>query len=242
MTGIERVEVFRGPSAFLNGALPSAVGGTINLVPKRATDDADHAGRPLSTIPTRSSAVPPTSAAASGRTTRSVCAPAPPITQRRHGRQQPDRRAPGADAWASTSVASGPVSTATSATCAATSRPSRAASSWRPASSSRRRPMPAKLIPAMGAPAGQRRLRRAALRARHPRRPHRLPQGRRASAATTPRALLQPEHRQLQRQHDDPLGRPVHVRPPRRSPLETGLRGIFNTGPIKHEAALVGDY
>ena len=38
-TGIERVEVFRGPSAFLNGALPSAVGGTINLVPKRATDE-----------------------------------------------------------------------------------------------------------------------------------------------------------------------------------------------------------
>jgi iron complex outermembrane receptor protein len=34
---------------------------------------------PLSTIRTRSSAVPPTSAAASGRTTRSVCAPAPPI-------------------------------------------------------------------------------------------------------------------------------------------------------------------
>ena len=38
-TGIERVEVFRGPTAFLNGALPNAVGGTINLVPKRATDD-----------------------------------------------------------------------------------------------------------------------------------------------------------------------------------------------------------
>jgi iron complex outermembrane receptor protein len=38
-TGIERVEVFRGPTAFLNGALPNAVGGTINLVPKRATDE-----------------------------------------------------------------------------------------------------------------------------------------------------------------------------------------------------------
>jgi iron complex outermembrane receptor protein len=37
MTGIDRVEIFRGPSAFLNGALPSAVGGTVNLVPKRAT-------------------------------------------------------------------------------------------------------------------------------------------------------------------------------------------------------------
>ena len=38
-TGVERVEVFRGPTAFLNGALPDAVGGTINLVPKRATDE-----------------------------------------------------------------------------------------------------------------------------------------------------------------------------------------------------------
>ena len=38
VTGIERVEVFRGPTAFLNGALPNAVGGTVNLVPKRATD------------------------------------------------------------------------------------------------------------------------------------------------------------------------------------------------------------
>ena len=39
MTGIDRVEIFRGPSAFLNGALPSAVGGTVNLVPKRATSE-----------------------------------------------------------------------------------------------------------------------------------------------------------------------------------------------------------
>jgi iron complex outermembrane receptor protein len=38
-TGVERVEVFRGPSAFLNGALPNAVGGTVNLVPKRATNE-----------------------------------------------------------------------------------------------------------------------------------------------------------------------------------------------------------
>lgn len=38
LTGIERVEILRGPTAFLNGALPGAVGGTINLVPKRATD------------------------------------------------------------------------------------------------------------------------------------------------------------------------------------------------------------
>jgi len=39
LTGVERIEVFRGPTAFLNGALPQAVGGTINLVPKRATDE-----------------------------------------------------------------------------------------------------------------------------------------------------------------------------------------------------------
>jgi iron complex outermembrane receptor protein len=38
-TGIDRVEIFRGASAFLNGALPSAVGGTVNLVPKRATSE-----------------------------------------------------------------------------------------------------------------------------------------------------------------------------------------------------------
>ena len=35
----ERVEIFRGPSAFLNGFV-GAVGGTINLVPKRATNTA----------------------------------------------------------------------------------------------------------------------------------------------------------------------------------------------------------
>jgi iron complex outermembrane receptor protein len=39
---VERVEVFRGASAFLNGAAPggSNLGGTINLVPKRAPDEA----------------------------------------------------------------------------------------------------------------------------------------------------------------------------------------------------------
>lgn len=39
MTGVERIEVFRGPTAFLNGALPNAVGGTVNIVPKRATSE-----------------------------------------------------------------------------------------------------------------------------------------------------------------------------------------------------------
>lgn len=39
LLGIERIEVFRGPSAMLSGMAPSgAIGGTINLVPKRATD------------------------------------------------------------------------------------------------------------------------------------------------------------------------------------------------------------
>jgi iron complex outermembrane receptor protein len=38
---LERVEVFRGASAFLNGAAPgsSAIGGTINVLPKRAAND-----------------------------------------------------------------------------------------------------------------------------------------------------------------------------------------------------------
>jgi iron complex outermembrane recepter protein len=40
MAGIERVEVFRGPAAMLNGMTPNgAIGGTINLVPKRAPDE-----------------------------------------------------------------------------------------------------------------------------------------------------------------------------------------------------------
>jgi iron complex outermembrane receptor protein len=38
LAGIERIEVFRGPSALLSGMAPSgAIGGTINLMPKRAT-------------------------------------------------------------------------------------------------------------------------------------------------------------------------------------------------------------
>ena len=38
---LERVEVFRGASAFLNGAAPgnSGIGGTVNVLPKRATND-----------------------------------------------------------------------------------------------------------------------------------------------------------------------------------------------------------
>ncbi|WP_159992990.1 TonB-dependent receptor [Roseomonas sp. 18066] len=36
LIGIERVEVLRGPAAFLSGMSPSGVGGVINLVPKRA--------------------------------------------------------------------------------------------------------------------------------------------------------------------------------------------------------------
>jgi iron complex outermembrane receptor protein len=39
LAGIERVEVLKGPGAFLNGLSPSGVGGVINLVPKRAGED-----------------------------------------------------------------------------------------------------------------------------------------------------------------------------------------------------------
>ncbi|MBS7543232.1 TonB-dependent receptor [Ancylobacter oerskovii] len=39
LAGIERVEVLKGPGAFLTGLSPSGVGGVINLVPKRAGDD-----------------------------------------------------------------------------------------------------------------------------------------------------------------------------------------------------------
>ena len=38
LEGIERVEILKGPTAFVNGGL-GRVGGTINLVPKRATDE-----------------------------------------------------------------------------------------------------------------------------------------------------------------------------------------------------------
>lgn len=39
LAGIERVEVLKGPGAFLGGLSPSGVGGLINLVPKRAADE-----------------------------------------------------------------------------------------------------------------------------------------------------------------------------------------------------------
>ena len=40
MAGIERVEVFRGPAAMLNGMAPNgAIGGTMNFIPKRAPDE-----------------------------------------------------------------------------------------------------------------------------------------------------------------------------------------------------------
>lgn len=40
LSGVERIEVFRGPSALLSGMAPSgAIGGTINFVPKRATSE-----------------------------------------------------------------------------------------------------------------------------------------------------------------------------------------------------------
>ncbi len=39
LEGFERVEVLKGPSTFLNGSVGGAVGGTVNLVPKRAAKD-----------------------------------------------------------------------------------------------------------------------------------------------------------------------------------------------------------
>ncbi|MDO3445468.1 TonB-dependent receptor [Agrobacterium sp. V1] len=39
LAGIERVEILKGPGAFLGGLSPSGVGGVINLVPKRAEDE-----------------------------------------------------------------------------------------------------------------------------------------------------------------------------------------------------------
>jgi iron complex outermembrane receptor protein len=40
MAGVERVEVFRGPTALLNGMSPrGAIGGTVNIIPKRAPDE-----------------------------------------------------------------------------------------------------------------------------------------------------------------------------------------------------------
>lgn len=39
LAGIERVEILKGPGAFLGGLSPSGVGGIINLVPKRAAEE-----------------------------------------------------------------------------------------------------------------------------------------------------------------------------------------------------------
>ncbi|MGU3493338.1 TonB-dependent siderophore receptor [Xanthobacteraceae bacterium A53D] len=39
LAGIERVEILKGPGAFIAGISPSGVGGVINLVPKRASDE-----------------------------------------------------------------------------------------------------------------------------------------------------------------------------------------------------------
>ncbi|PII39411.1 hypothetical protein T190_06015 [Sinorhizobium meliloti CCBAU 01290] len=38
LEGIERVEILKGPTALVNGGM-GRVGGTLNLVPKRATDE-----------------------------------------------------------------------------------------------------------------------------------------------------------------------------------------------------------
>ena len=72
---VERVEVLRGASAFLNGAAPggSGLGGAINIMPKRAPN----AARPRSRSATTMASSPRrwTSRAASARPGNWACAP-----------------------------------------------------------------------------------------------------------------------------------------------------------------------
>ena len=206
-TGIERVEVFRGPSAFLNGALPSAVGGTINLVPKRATNE------PITQV----SALYLSDAQLGGTVD----------IGRRFG---PDQSV-GLRANATYTSGDTAVNNQTAERLALTlglRLPQRCDQDRRrhrlPAARRRRLPgqhLPGgrraapgaalcqqELLSAMGAPAGRRPVRRAALRARHHAVAHRLPQGRRQARQHLD-ALPQPEHRELQRQHHDAVGRAV---------------------------------
>ena len=181
------------------------------------------------------------SAAASGPTRRSACAPTRPITQRRHGGEQPDGRAAGADlgfdfrsdatridgdiGYLRRDVSAFQGSIFLAAGVQLPPAPYASNSSYQPWERLQANDL------------------YGALRFEHDITPwpHRLHQGRRQAQQLLV-GLPQPEHRQLQRQHDDPLRRAVPVRTPRSLSAETGLRGIFNTGPIKHEAALVGDY
>ena len=240
MTGIERVEVFRGPTAFLNGALPSAVGGTINLVPKRATDtpiaqvtalynsDAQLGGTadvgrrfgPDNEIGLRAGAT-----YYSGDTAG----------------QQPVRRTPGADAWASTSAASARASTATSASCAATSRRFQGGIFL------------ATGVPLPPAPYA----RNICLRASE-RRPGNdvygalrfehdildgltgfIKAGARRSNYTS---VFFNQNIVNYNGNTTILSAGQFMSSVKSLSLEAGARGIFHTGPIKHEAALVGDY
>ena len=206
-TGIERVEVFRGPSAFLNGALPSAVGGTINLVPKRATDE------PITQV----SALYLSDAQLGGTVD----------IGRRFG---PDN-AIGLRANATYTSGDTAVNNQTAERLALTLGFDFRSDATRIDGDigylrrdvgafqgsiflGGRRAAPGaalcqqELLPAVGAPAGQRPLRRAALRARHHAVAHRLHQGRRQARQHLD-ALPQPEHRELQRQHHDAVGRAV---------------------------------
>ena len=82
---MERVELFRGASAFLNGAAPggSNLGGTVNLVPKRAPDGRPDAAHRRLREQCRGLRRPRTSAVASAPTRRRASARMPPIATAR---------------------------------------------------------------------------------------------------------------------------------------------------------------
>ncbi len=208
-TGIERVEVFRGPSAFLNGALPQAVGGTINLVPKRATDAPHRAGRGIVFIR---------------------------FAARRQLRFRPPFRARQIDRparqWQLISGNTSVNSQSAERLALTVGLDYRSGDTRMDADLGFLRrdvqkfqggmflgtgvqlpPAPQcaqQLLSTVGASARQRPVRRASLRTRHCRRSHRVPEGGRATQQLH-LAVPQSEHHRLQRQYHDSLGRPVQL-------------------------------
>ncbi len=167
------------------------------------------------------------------------------LHQRRDIGEQPDRRAPRARLWASISAATIPGSTPTSVARCATSAASRAASSWRPACRFRRRPTPTTTPTQPWERVCRQTISTApcASSTTSRPRPHRLHQGRRAGAANDVDVVPQPEHRRTTAATPTTLeGRTVSLDAPRCCRREVGARATFRTGPVKHEAALVGDY
>ena len=137
----ERIDVLKGPSALLNGMPPGgSVGGSVNLVPKRAGDD------PLARLtapicPTRSSAPTWTWAGASA-TTGSSASASTACTATAKARSTTRSTSRSWVRWAWTGAASAPASRPTSTAAKTTSRARRAASAWRPASPCPSRPGP----------------------------------------------------------------------------------------------------